>query len=78
MFDSKDFDRLFEQSQNRVAIMFRIVATFNALIVVAFIGLLVFAGVVAHRSVEAVQAVGVRGVVEQLWCGNSTDCALPK
>jgi hypothetical protein len=77
MFDSQDFDRRFKQSQRRFDFMFRIVATVIALTFVGTILFWIFAGYVAVKTVDQVGDQGVRGVVEQLWCGKNPDCKLP-
>jgi hypothetical protein len=57
--------------------MFRVV---TALIVLAFlviIGFWIVMGTVAYKTVEQVDEKGVKGVVEQIWCGKQKDCTIP-
>ena len=77
MFNSRDFDRRFNQSQRRFDFMFRVVATIIALVFVGIVCFWIFAGALAVKAVDQVGEQGVRGVVEQLWCGKSPDCKLP-
>jgi hypothetical protein len=77
MFDTRDFDRRFKQSQRRHDIMFRVISTIVALTFVGIVCFWIFAGVLAVNAVDQVGEQGVRGVVEQLWCGKTADCKLP-
>ena len=74
MFNS-DFDRRFQQSQRRFDIMFRIVATIIALSFVGIVAFWIFAGTVAFKAVGEIEHQGVKGLVEQIWCGKEKpDC----
>ena len=74
MFD-RDFDRRFRQSQRRFDIMFRIVATIIALTFVGIVAFWIFAGTMVFKAVGEVDQKGLKGVVEQIWCGKEKpDC----
>ena len=74
MFNS-DFNRRFQQSQRRFDIMFRIVATIIALSFVGIVAFWIFAGTVAFKAVGEIEQQGVKGLVEQIWCGKEKpDC----
>lgn len=76
MFDTKEFNRQFAQSQRRFNVMFRVVTTLIALTFVGVILFWGFAGFLAYKAADGIGEKGVRGVVEQLWCGKSTNCEL--
>ena len=81
MFQNRnsDFDRRFQQSQRRFDIMFRVVTTVIALGFVAIVAFWIFAGFVAVKAVGEVEQQGVKGIVEQIWCGNNNPkCLDPK
>lgn len=74
MFDG-NFDRRFEKARRRHDMMFRVVMT---LFVIAFITIVcfwIFVGTVAVNTVTQVDQHGIKGVVEQIWCGkDSPNC----
>lgn len=78
MVNHKEFDRNFAKSQRNFNIMFRVIATIVALGFVGIVCFWIFAGVLAVKAADQVGEQGVRGVVEQLWCGKSVDCKLPR
>ena len=71
------FDRDFAKSQRNFTIMSRIIITFITLVFIAIITFWIFAGVFAVKAVDNVGEQGLRGALEQLWCGKSVDCKLP-
>lgn len=75
---NKDFHQRFDRSQRRFDLMFRAIATMIGMV---FVGIIVFwiaVAVLAFNAADTVQDQGVRGLVQQLWCGkNATDCRLP-
>jgi ABC-type phosphate transport system permease subunit len=74
MFNS-DFDRRFQQSQRRFDIMFRIVATIIALSFVGIVAFWIFAGTMVFKAAGEIEQQGVKGLVEQIWCGkDKPDC----
>lgn len=74
MFD-RDFDRRFRQGQRRFDIMFRIVTTVIALTFVGIVAFWIFAGTMVFKAVGEVDQKGLKGVVEQIWCGKEKpDC----
>lgn len=68
MFDG-DFDRRFRNSQKRHDMFFRIVLTMIVITFIAIVGFWIFAGTVAIKALDQVEQHGVKGVVEQVWCG---------
>lgn len=72
-----DFNTRFQQSQRRFDIMFRVVSTLIAVVFVCIVLFWIGMGVLAVKTVDSVGENGVRGVVEQLWCGKNQDCKLP-
>lgn len=78
MFNQTQFDRDFAKSRRNFTIMSRIVITFITLVFIAIITFWIFAGVLAFKAVDHVGEQGMRGAIEQLWCGKSVDCKLPE
>lgn len=66
---SNNFDMHFEQSQKRFNILFRIISTLIAVVFVATVGFWILVGVFAFNSISAFEKHGIKGVVEQIWCG---------
>ena len=74
MFD-RDFDRRFRQSQRRFDIMFRIVSTIIALTFIGIVAFWIFAGTMVVKAADEVDQKGLKGVVQQIWCGKEKpDC----
>lgn len=78
MFNQTKFDRDFAKSQRNFTIMSRIVISFITLVFIAIITFWIFAGVFAVKAIDNVGEQGLRGSLEQLWCGKSADCKLPE
>lgn len=57
--------------------LFKFVSIFIAVVFVLVILCWVGAGVLVYFSVDAIGEHGVRGVIEQIWCGQTPDCKLP-
>lgn len=57
--------------------LFRIVPWFIGFCFILVISGWIVLGIVAYKSINTVQEVGVKGVVEQLWCGKEPNCKLP-
>lgn len=64
-----EFDRRFERARKRHDMMFRIVMTIIVITFIAIISFWIFAGTVVIKAMNQVEQHGVRGVVEQIWCG---------
>lgn len=77
MFDKSPFGYSIARSQRRHNTVFRMIVAIIALIFVAIIGFWVIAGVVAVTAVDQVSEKGLRGVAEQIWCGQAPNCKLP-
>lgn len=74
MFNS-DFDRRFNQSQRRFDIMFRVVCTIIALTFVGILAFWIFAATIVAKAADDVDQKGLKGVVQQIWCGKEKpDC----
>lgn len=65
-----DFDKSFDTMQTIFKVVF-------GLAVVMIIGSWIVMGVFAYKTIDAVGEQGVKGVVEQVWCGKDTQCSLP-
>lgn len=76
MFDHKKFNQ-FEKNERAVKIINWIVGTVFALSLVSAIVFSILIGVVTVKAVDQVDEQGLRGVLEQLWCGKSVDCKIP-
>jgi hypothetical protein len=76
MFNRNNFDHRFDQSQRRFNTMFRVITTIIVLGFTAILAFWIFAGFLAYKAADGIGEKGVRGVVEQLWCGKSTNCEL--
>lgn len=75
MFNSRDFHNDFRRSQRTHRIMFRIIATLIALTFVGIVAFWIFAGTMAVKAVGQIEEQGVKGIVEQIWCGkNDSGC----
>ncbi len=66
---TNDFDMRFERSQKRFNMIFRIISILIAFVFVATVGFWIVVGVFAFNSVGAIDQHGIKGVVEQIWCG---------
>lgn len=55
----------------------KIVPYFIALVFVFIVCSWIFMGVIAYKGATSINENGVKGVVEQLWCGKQPDCKLP-
>ena len=75
MLNRVDFDTQFRKSQRRFDFMFRLISAAIAVVFVAIIGFWIFAGTMLFKAAGAVEEVGVKGVIEQVWCGSKNqDC----
>jgi hypothetical protein len=77
MFGHKKFNREFEKNERAVKIINWIVIAVFALSLVSAIVFSILIGVVTVKAVDQVDEQGLRGVLEQLWCGKSVDCKMP-
>ena len=58
--------------------IFRIFPFFFGFILFVIVTGWIVMGVVAYKSINAVNEKGLKGVAEQVWCGKeNTDCKLP-
>ena len=74
-----DFDRRFERARRQHDIMFRVIMTIIVVTFIAIISFWIFAGTVAVKALGQVEQHGVKGVVEQIWCGkDKPNCLEPK
>ena len=64
----------FEKSQKRFNFVFNAVLVINAVIFVAVVAFIVFVGVTAIGAVDEVQSVGLKAVIERIWCGPGAKC----
>lgn len=78
MFNQTKFDLDFAKSRRNFTIMSRIVTSFIVFVFIAIISFWIFAGVFAVKAVDNVGEKGLRGSLEQLWCGKTPDCKLPE
>lgn len=69
-----NFDRDFAQSQRKVNWMFRIAASIIAVSCVATVVFWIFAATVAVKTVDQVDEVGLKTVIENIWCGKGKSC----
>lgn len=72
-----DFQRRMDRSQRTFDIVFRLVTVVIVLAFLAIIGFWIIMGTVAYKTVEQVDEKGIKGVVEQVWCGKQKDCTIP-
>lgn len=56
----------------------KIVPWFIGMVFVFIIASWITMGVIAYKSIDAVNEHGVKGVIESVWCGKDTDCKLPE
>lgn len=56
---------------------FRVVSVFIAVIFIMVISFWIVTGIFAYKALNQVNDNGVRGLIEQLWCGKNVDCKLP-
>ena len=58
--------------------IFRIFPFFFGFVILLVITIWIVVGVVAYKSIDAVNEKGLKGVAEQVWCGKeNTNCTLP-
>jgi hypothetical protein len=58
--------------------IFRIVLWFIGFVFMLVISGWILIGFFAYKSVYAINDNGLKGVVEQVWCGKDTECKLPE
>lgn len=59
--------------------LFKIVPWFIGIVFVVIIAGWIAMGVIAYKSVDAIDKHGLKGVAERVWCGKSADdCKLPE
>ena len=59
------------------SLLFKIVPSFIVLVGILILGLFVVIGIFTYNTMESVNEVGVKGVLEQVWCGKQhTNCKL--
>lgn len=56
---------------------FTLIKTFILIVFVLIICVWIFMGVLAYKGVTTVDERGLKGFVEQIWCGKQADCKLP-
>lgn len=64
----------FEKSRKRFNFMFNTVMVINIVIFVAVMSFIVFVGVTAIGAVDEIQSVGLKAVIERIWCGPGAKC----
>ena len=64
----------FDKSFNTFNTIFKVVFGISVIIIV---GTWIVMGVLAYKTIDAVGERGVKGVVEEVWCGKDTQCSLP-
>lgn len=75
MFNRVDFDTQFRKSQRRFDFMFRLISAMIAVVFLVIVGFWFVAGTLLFQAAGAVEEVGVKGVIEQVWCGSKNqDC----
>ena len=58
--------------------IFRIFPFFFGFVLLLVITIWTLVGVVAYKSIDAINEKGLKGVAEQIWCGKeNTNCTLP-
>ena len=58
--------------------IFRFVPWFIGFVFILVISGWILIGFFAYKSVDAINDKGLKGVVEQVWCGKDTECKLPE
>ena len=58
--------------------LFRIVPWFIGFVFALILSIWIISGILAFKSLDAINEKGLKGVVEQVWCGKDTDCKLPE
>lgn len=58
--------------------LFRIVPWFIGFVFVLIVSIWIVGGILVFKSVDAINEKGLRGVVEQVWCGKESNCKLPE
>lgn len=57
--------------------MFRVVPWFIGFVFVLIISIWIVGGILAYKTINAVNENGLRSLAEQVWCGKEADCKLP-
>lgn len=58
--------------------LFRIVPWFIGFVFVLIVSIWIIGGILAFKSFDAINEKGLKGVIEQMWCGKDANCKLPE
>jgi hypothetical protein len=64
----------FERSKKRFNIFFTVVCCFIGFIFVCIVAAYIGAGYLIVKSTDEVKEVGLKAVVERIWCGPNAKC----
>lgn len=64
----------FDKDFNRMRTFIKV---FSGIVFVLMISIWIFGAVLTYKVVDQVNEQGLKGVVEQVWCGKDADCKQP-
>ena len=69
-----DFNADFAKSRRRFNFLFNTVLVIVMVAFVAIVGLWILAGTLIYKSADEVKDVGLKAVIERVWCGPNAKC----